>query len=324
MNKLLKKITSVALSSMIAATFTVSAAAFSENPADSEEVTTPAVTEETTAETTVETTVETTAETTEETTTTTTAPDAVLDGDEEPEDTEPAEEEEAEETTAAEAELIETTAAVTEAPVETAAPATQAAPANTVAPDSYDAVEPFEMYVPEVLNVRGGPGTSYDKLGMVYANNTIRIIGTSGEWYVFDYYGTDGYLLAELLSEVPQTTTTTAAPVEDTAPADDTAPAEDDSSASENTDDEWDDVVMEEVNPSETTDTTKEPPVQAEDDEPDDEKDDTPAGTVDNGEDKGGLPPVLLALICAVAAFVLIGVVPVLVHKAHHKKLYQY
>ena len=39
------------------------------------------------------------------------------------------------------------------------------------------------MYVPEVLNVRGGPGTNYDKLGMVYANTTLDIIGTSGDWY---------------------------------------------------------------------------------------------------------------------------------------------
>ena len=44
----------------------------------------------------------------------------------------------------------------------------------------------------------------------------------------------------------------------------------------------------------------------------------------DGGSNAGGFPPVILALICAVAAFVLVGVVPVLVHKSHHKKLYQY
>lgn len=319
MNKLLKKITSVALSAMIAATLTVSAAAFGENPADAEPEVTEAVTEETTVETTeapVETTaetVETTAEVTEETTTTTTAPEAVLDGDE------PAEDEEPEETTTSETTeaIIETTAAAEETTAaETAAPEADSAPANTAAPDSYTAVSPFKMFVPEVLNVRGGPGTNYDKLGMVYANTTLDIIGTSGDWYVFDYYGTDGYLLAELLSEVPETTTTTAAPAEDV-PED--LPAED----TEATDDEWDDMVIEEVEPSETTVTTKEPVIQTTT-EKDEETEDTPAGTVDNKEDKGGLPPVILALICAVAAFVLIGVVPVLVHKAHHKKLYQY
>lgn len=297
LNKFLRKLTAAAVAVMLSASMAVTAGAWSEDPSAAEtEATT--VAETTAPETTAET-------TTEETTTTTTAPEAVLDDEPvEPEETEPAE--------TAPATEAETAPPETEAPpaTTTAAATTQAA-ANTVAPDSYSAVDPFEMYVPEVLNVRGGPGTNYDKLGQVYANNTIRIIGTSGEWYVFDYFGNDGYLLAELLQEVPETTTTTAAPED--------APAED--TSEEITTTLPDDDMVIETDASEATTTTEAPVATT----TQTEEEEAPAGNVDSGENSGsGFPPILLALICAVAAFLLIGVVPVLVHKAHHKKLYQY
>ena len=177
------------------------------------------------------------------------------------------------------------------------------------------------MYVPEVLNVRGGPGTEYDKLGQVYANNTLTIYGISGDWYVFDYYGLDGYLLSSLLAEVPadtqQTTTTTQAPETDT-----TQPPVDDGGSDDSEDDatiDDDGGYIEEVTTPEETD-APEAPVSTTTTK------DTPEviGPVEGDNNSGGFPPVILALICAVATFVLIGVVPVLVHKSHHKKLYQY
>lgn len=316
-NRFLYKAMAGIVSVALAASMTVTAGAWNEDPGESE-VTTSA--ETTAAETTLPELGGNEWETEEATTTTEDEPDAVLEDDEvaseddediSAEDIEPeitqaeiTEEEEPEETTAAPA---ATTAAAT------------AAPSNTAAPDSYQAVEPFKMYVPEVLNVRGGPGTDYDKLGQVYANNVISIVGMSGDWYVFDYYGADGYLLSSLLQEVPddygQTTTTTTVPETDTT----LPPVEDDGEG--NAEIEDNDSYIEDDTPSVTTEapdipeeiTTKDTPAVA-----------GPAAGDDGNGNAGGFPPVILALICAVAAFVLIGVVPVLVHRSHHKKLYQY
>lgn len=298
LNKFTRKAVSLMVSAFIASSLALSAGAWSESPADGEAETTTSATTE--------------AVTTEETTTTT-EPEAVLDDEieEDPEDTseEIIETEAPEETTPA---PETTTAAETTAAATTAAPAA----ANTVAPDSYNAVEPFKMYVPEVLNVRGGPGTNYDKLGQVYANNVITIIGTSGDWYVFDYYGADGYLLAELLTEVPETSATTSAP-----------PAAEDTPAPKDTDVSDEDISIEDTEttePSETETTTKAPETEDADEDDGEEDDDVAAAPVTDNNDKGSIPPVLLAAICAILAFLLIGVLPVLLHKAHHKKIYQY
>ena len=40
--------------------------------------------------------------------------------------------------------------------------------------------------------------------------------------------------------------------------------------------------------------------------------------------DGGGLSPFLIALLSAAAAFLLIGVLPVFIHRVHHKNLYRY
>ena len=218
-NSLLYRITTGAVSFALAASMTVTAGAWNEDPGESETTTAAS----TTAATTTPETINADRWDIETTTTTPDEPDAVLEDDivaeEDDEDITPeddVEEEIDEEITDPPEEEPEEE--ITDAPATTTAAATTttAAPSNTAAPDSYQAVEPFKMYVPEVLNVRGGPGTDYDKLGQVYANNTISIIGTSGDWYVFDYYGVDGYLLSSLLAEVledtQQTTTTTAAP----------------------------------------------------------------------------------------------------------------
>lgn len=319
-NRFLYKVTAFAVSLSFASSMALSAGAWNENPGESE-TTTAATT--TTPETSATIGLGNDPWDAEETTTTTEMPDAVLEDDivaeEDDEDiTPPAdlEEEEIEEeiTEAPDEEPEET---VTEAPATTTAAAT-AAPSNTAAPDSYQAVDPFKMYVPEVLNVRGGPGTDYDKLGQVYANNTISIIGTSGDWYVFDYYGADGYLLSSLLTEVPaetqQTTTTEAAPETDTT----VPPVE-----------ETDDIQQEgdvsiDDEPAETTVQTTEP-VETEAPEETTAETTLAAAPVEgNDSTSGGMTSVILALVCAIAAFLLIGVVPVLVHKSHHKKLYQY
>lgn len=312
-NRFLYKAMAGIVSAALMASMTITAGAWNEDPGESE-TTTAATTEATLPEM---------GGNAWETSTTTKEPDAVLDDDEvadeddediSPEDIEP----EPDEPEVTEEDIIEEEPEETEAPATTTAAATAApAPSNTAAPDSYQEVEPFEMYVPEVLNVRGGPGTEYDKLGQVYANNVISIIGMSGDWYVFDYYGADGYLLSSLLQEVPEapaeTTTTTAPETDTTLP-----PAEDEGEGDAEIED--DESYIEDDAPVVTTEapevpgetTTKETPAVA--------------GPVTDGGsgNAGGFPPVILALICAVAAFVLIGVVPVLVHRAHHKKLYQY
>lgn len=294
LNRFIKKALGVGVSALMISSFALTAGAWNESPADAETEATTAAPETDAEETTPD---ETTAEVT------TSEPEAVLDDEIEDDPADTSEE------------PIETAPPEETAAPETVAPETTVAAVNTVAPDSYNAVEPFKMYVPEVLNVRGGPGTNYDKLGQVYANNVITIIGTSGEWYVFDYYGKDGYLLAELLTEVPATSATT-----ETAPDADDVPSLDDNDG----DISFDDT---DTSPSETTPPENEATTQApESDEApsDDEDDDTVAAPVKEDKDNGSVPPLLLAFICAISTFLLIGVIPVLVHKAHHKKLYQY
>lgn len=212
------------------------------------------------------------------------------------------------------ASIVEDETAATEPPViETQAPETEAVETTlNTAGAVYDPVQSFSMFVPETLNVRGGPGTNYDILGMVYPSTTVKIIGKSGEWYAFDYYGATGYLMASLLTEVPETTTSTAAP--ETEPPE-TEPLPEETSVST---EEQEDTVID-TEPAETT--TKPVPVETEASEEEKE----PAAPIDNDKNnEDGIPPVLLALFCAIATFIIIGVIPVLIHKAHHKKLYTY
>ena len=48
------------------------------------------------------------------------------------------------------------------------------------------------------------------------------------------------------------------------------------------------------------------------------------AASTDSDKKNGGLGGILLALGCAVGTFVLVGVLPVVIHSIYHKKLYQY
>lgn len=244
-----------------------------------------------------------------------TEPDPEEEDPEEPEDTEP------EETTPAavldpdvtnepeDPEEVEPAAALDQddppATEATAAPL----PAATYTPEAEQT-----MYAPQVINIRSGPGTDYDKLGVLYANSEITVIGSSGEWAAVSYNGTTGYILRSLLSTTPPMTTTpapaTAPPQsEETPPAEETFPPE-----TEPTETEWQTPEM--AQPIETTAppivpeaTTTREPVSAASTQP---------------TDGGGLSPFLIALLSAAAAFLLIGVLPVFIHRVHHKNLYRY
>lgn len=311
------------MSALIAASFSVSAAAWNESPGEFEEDA-PAVTStatETSASEEVPPAEDEVAEDEDPgappAEDIVTEPELSLDGEETPESEDEEEEpsviEDADETENTEEEppvIVDSTETVT---------STEAAPPP---PASYTATDPFTMYVDTTINVRSGPGTDYDKLGVFYPGAEVKVLGTSADWYAVDYYGSTGYVLSSLLvSEPPATsatTTTTAAPVE--AETEEAPQPEEEAPSEEENEDEG--AVLEPE--AEITTTTQAPaPVVTETSE---EEENEGAGVTDNNEksDGSGIPPVLLALICAVATFVIIGVVPVLIHKAHHKKLYQY
>lgn len=239
-----------------------------------------------------------------------TAPAAVLDPDfttdepEDPEDPEDNEPEDPEETVPAAA-LDQD-----DPPATTAPPATTTLPAATYTPEAEQT-----MYAPQVINIRSGPGTDYDKLGVLYANSEITVIGSSGEWAAVSYNGSTGYILRSLLSSTPPATTTpapeTAPPEsEEAPPAEESFPPE-----TEPTESEWQTPEM--AQPVETTaapivpeeTTTREPAAPAASTQP---------------TDGGGLSPFLIAFLSAAAAFLLIGVLPVFIHRVHHKNLYRY
>ena len=52
------------------------------------------------------------------------------------------------------------------------------------------------------LNMRGGPGTDYDKIGQVPASTSVTALGTNedGSWVVVNYNGTYGWLKTEFLN----------------------------------------------------------------------------------------------------------------------------
>lgn len=234
-----------------------------------------------------------------------TTPAAVLDPDfttDEPEDPEDNEPEDSEEVPAAALDQDDP-------PATTAPPPTTTLPAASYTPEAEKT-----MYAPQVINIRSGPGTDYDKLGVLYANSEITVIGSSGEWAAVSYNGSTGYILRSLLSSTPPATTTpapeTAPPEsEETPPAEESLPPE-----TEPTEPEW--QMPEMAQPIETTaapivpeeTTTREP---------------APAAST-QPTDGGGLSPFLIAFLSAAAAFLLIGVLPVFIHRVHHKNLYRY
>lgn len=240
-----------------------------------------------------------------------TAPAAVLDPDfttnepEDPEETEPA------------AVLDQDDPPATEPPAATEPPVTATEPpaANTLPAATYTPEAEQTMYAPQVINIRSGPGTDYDKLGVLYANSEITVIGSSGEWAAVSYNGSTGYILRSLLSSTPPTTT---------AAAPETAPPQSEEPVSEEetlppetapTEPEW--QTPELAEPVETTEPPTITPEETTTREP------APAAST-QPTDGGGLSPFLIAFLSAAAAFLLVGVLPVFIHRVHHKNLYRY
>ena len=188
---------------------------------------------------------------------------------------------------------------------------TQAPVTEQTAATTYTEIAEKQVYALQTINIRKGPGTDFDILGVLAANDGITAKGTSGEWYAVTYYGGTGYILASLTSDTPPLTSqaTTAAPETETPvdePEETTLPP----------------VIAE---PEETSPATTEPPVTTVEETKVTTSEETPAGTVDSDKNEGGgLKALLIALGSAVAAFLLIGVVPIVIHKIYHKKLYQY
>ena len=55
----------------------------------------------------------------------------------------------------------------------------------------------------ENLNVRSGPSTSYEKIGILKLDENVDVIGKSNGWYKIDFQGKDGYIHASYLELKP-------------------------------------------------------------------------------------------------------------------------
>ncbi len=245
-------------------------------------------------------------------TTTTTAED------ENPEDIvleeEDIEEEIPEETTAAPEtmpateETVPSSEETTTAPAETTTEPVIITPVETTQQASYNAVDSYTMYAPQVINIRSGPGTDYDKVGVLYTNAAVTVVGTNGDWLAISYNGQNGFVLGSLLSATEPQTTTTAADVV-------TQPQETEPVTSEEAAEMTETPITEPV--AEVTTTTSKAP------------ETTPASQTTKNEAVSSavttpFPPVLLALLCAVGVFLVVAVIPITIHKLHHRKLYRY
>ena len=59
----------------------------------------------------------------------------------------------------------------------------------------------FTAYVTEALNVRSGAGTDYSRLGVLYAGNTVTVLGDAVDgWYKISYEDGVGYVSTEYIS----------------------------------------------------------------------------------------------------------------------------
>ena len=213
----------------------------------------------------------------------------------------------------------------------TAAPATTTAAAGAI---TYTRTDPYAMYALENVNVRQGPGTNYSVIGSVNAPNEVKVLGTNGSWVAIDYYGGVGFVSGSYLTSTAPTTTagttaaqTTAAPVQTTQQAADTTqPAETaeqqwnegipDTTIEDNTPD----VVIDDDDNTAVTTTEEKTPVETTTEET------TAAAAASTTDNNGGsgITGILIALACAVGTFLLIGVVPVVIHSIYHKKMYEY
>lgn len=176
---------------------------------------------------------------------------------------------------------------------------------------SYTPADSYTMYAPQVINVRSGPGTDYDKMGVVYANSAVTVVGSSGDWLAVSYNGQTGFILASLLSDTEPQTTTSAAPAA-------TEPQQPEETTVSET--EIQTSAPESVDEEPITNPVTQAPQTS---EPEQTSRTEAAAAVDNGGE-GGFPPFLLALICAVAAFLIVAVIPIAVLRIRHRNLYRY
>ena len=183
---------------------------------------------------------------------------------------------------------------------------------------SYNATDAHTMYASDVVNVRYGPDTSYSKFGTVYAGSPVTVIGYSGGWLAIQFNGGTGFVSSSFFSDTaPQTTAATTA-AQTPAPADNTEPAEVEPVETEETT-----PAVTEA-PEETTKKTKATEKEPEPEVTTSEENDKAAATTDADKKDGGLGGLLIAIGCAVGTFLLLGVIPVVIHSIYHKKLYQY
>jgi formylglycine-generating enzyme required for sulfatase activity len=91
-----------------------------------------------------------------------------------------------------------TPASPTPAPTPTATPAVTSTATPTSAPTS---ALP-EVEITEIINVRSGPGTSYDVIGQGGPGARYRVIGRNlaGDWWEIDYRGSAGWVSAQIVT----------------------------------------------------------------------------------------------------------------------------
>ena len=113
--------------------------------------------------------------------------------------------------------VADATESTEEVPATDEVPATET-PAEETPTDEIPAEEtPAEqttetVYTTDKVNVRSGADTSADKLGSVEKGTALTRTGTEGDWSIFDYNGTTGYIKSEFLSaEAPENASETAA-----------------------------------------------------------------------------------------------------------------
>jgi uncharacterized protein YraI len=204
-------------------------------------------------------------------------------------------------------------------PEDTTAPADTPAETTQFETPSYNATDAHTMYATDVINVRYGPDTSYSKFGTIYSGAPVTVIGYSGGWLAIQYNGSTGFVSASFFSDsAPETTAaTTAAPTQ--AAQDTTEPEETGAAEIEETTPAVTEPPVETTKKTQAPETTKET-----EDTTKSEDEEAAAAVTDPDNKSGGLGGLLIAVGCAVGTFLLIGVIPVLIHSIYHKKLYQY
>ena len=182
--------------------------------------------------------------------------------------------------------------------------------------------------------MRTGPGTNYGIIGSLSEGKEVTVIGTSGSWLVISYYGAPGFVSGTYFTSNAPSGQTSATQTS----ADTTQSVQSSDTPEQQT------AAISEVTPQESSEDTTAQPINEDnpgvDDEDDKPAETTPssepeqttsatttaagAGTTTGGNNGGGLTSLLIAIGCGVGTFLLLGVVPVVIHSVYHKKLYQY